>query len=615
MCDCSLVEISRRRAYRRSITSIGKEAETKLNALRTTESKLRDQFHSSYQLPKGFLASLHARPTQWVLSLTDSDQPLPEIDDSDSSASSVAAPSPEVSASGSDSLGDAKSAAAADDKLRLDRLSDENKMLRAELALLKANRPLSQTTMIATLRNNDSPAQPIDESVAFTPHHNSSGAGDSKAVPSSTQLQSTIERQTAELNELKRAADAERAKREELLASAIKRAETASAAADAAAAALTQEQKRAVAELEALRKTHETESARLSGDVSTLTDKLGAISAIEQKLRKDVESQAKTLADSTAAATAIEQSLRSDVAALQQKLASANSALEKATAAVLDATAAGSGGGGGSGSGSGSEIASAAKHAKDCHEAVERTTTMLREKIKEISERNATIERQNKKISELSANTVSVELELKRTVDESKAKIAALKKEYESQLSQRDETINKLKTDQKTHETQCTAVTSNLVTQNKALEKEKAAANSEIKTLKDENAAWKVELASKITFRSFHEQDTALFIRNSVTGFYEALNRNAANYFLALDQKGLYEPFGEKVLGRIVMKEKDTAGSASGGNPYKLPNGTVYYRVYAEFESADGKPDSSKDGKSPAAKPNGGSGPDGKRDK
>jgi hypothetical protein len=140
---------------------------------------------------------------------------------------------------------------------------------------------------------------------------------------------------------------------------------------------------------------------------------------------------------------------------------------------------------------------------------------------------------------------------------------------------------------------ECAAVQLNLVKQHKAAVAEKEALqkslSGQIKSLQDgnvcccvwlccpaltslftcvcrpqpqprtaENAAWKVELATKLTYRSFRLQDTALFVR-SEHGFYEALHRNAPHHYLALQQRSAYESLGDKILGRIFLIEKDTA--------------------------------------------------------
>jgi hypothetical protein len=80
---------------------------------------------------------------------------------------------------------------------------------------------------------------------------------------------------------------------------------------------------------------------------------------------------------------------------------------------------------------------------------------------------------------------------------------------------------------------------------------------------------------------SLQLSDTVLFLRNE-NGFYEAVNRNLPHRYLALEQKGQFEPLGPAVIGTIWNIDEHTAANKPGQNPYKLAEGTKFHSLFAD---------------------------------
>jgi len=120
-----------------------------------------------------------------------------------------------------------------------------------------------------------------------------------------------------------------------------------------------------------------------------------------------------------------------------------------------------------------------------------------------------------------------------------------------------------------------------------------AAGKDEIKELrgsleaaKDEADMWKSVGAKKISFISLESQDMALFYKNDKQ-FWQAFSKDQ-HMFLSDDSRRSLEESKDArgfVIGHIVEKERKVATKES--NPFKLPEGSIYFSLTVEIVKLD----------------------------
>eukprot|EP00456_Euglypha_rotunda_P039047 TRINITY_DN3000_c0_g1_i3.p1 TRINITY_DN3000_c0_g1~~TRINITY_DN3000_c0_g1_i3.p1 ORF type:complete len:176 (-),score=17.44 TRINITY_DN3000_c0_g1_i3:154-612(-) len=117
---------------------------------------------------------------------------------------------------------------------------------------------------------------------------------------------------------------------------------------------------------------------------------------------------------------------------------------------------------------------------------------------------------------------------------------------------------------------------------------ELAAVKTQLTQAKDAEETWKIETHNRIAYTSFQINDLALFVKNE-KGYYEAFNIGAPHRYLSEESKlsaSQTSTLHDRVVGLILLIEKCKAGKAKAGNPYDLPNGTVFYKLMVELKSS-----------------------------
>eukprot|EP00469_Lotharella_globosa_P007561 CAMPEP_0167785302 /NCGR_PEP_ID=MMETSP0111_2-20121227/8158_1 /TAXON_ID=91324 /ORGANISM="Lotharella globosa, Strain CCCM811" /LENGTH=806 /DNA_ID=CAMNT_0007676551 /DNA_START=83 /DNA_END=2503 /DNA_ORIENTATION=+ len=105
--------------------------------------------------------------------------------------------------------------------------------------------------------------------------------------------------------------------------------------------------------------------------------------------------------------------------------------------------------------------------------------------------------------------------------------------------------------------------------------------NSGLKAKQDNREMWKTEAASRIAYKGFQVNDTAIFFERK--GFYVAFADGAPNCFLSLENQQMMKGKPKFAVGKIIhITRKRAESSNNSDNPYNLPIGTVYNELTVE---------------------------------